>query len=223
MLDQVVSLPMFKYVIAISWYARLVEVSRYYGTDFPPDSSRLVTAGKAIQLPSVVCKYVEVLGAVSMANGASAIPYCASYRTLVPIGSEWFYDPLEAIQEGGRPDPQTEWSLDEHWIRDYIQATSRLLRNGVEVRNVAKESLGSSELLVGYRHEDDQFQPLACERLSTAVGELGAAYGLRNYDHQAEWPFGDNNAIPPLFIGSSVNPEWIISDLIAGTYIPRSV
>lgn len=223
MLNQVVTLPMFKYVVSITWYARLVEVSRFYGTCFPPMSSDLVQVGRAIQLPSIVCKYIETLGQVTMANGASTVPYCASYRELIPIGSEWYYDPLEAIQEGMRPDPHTEWSLDEDWVRDYVQATSRILRNGVEMRTLTREFSGSLELLVGYQHEDLKLRPQSCERLSTAVGELGAAYGLRDYGTQADWPFGDNYAIPPLFEGASINPELTISDLISGTYIPRSV
>jgi hypothetical protein len=44
----------------------------------PSDASRLNSLVKAVKLPTVICNYIESIGRVTLANGASVVPHIAN-------------------------------------------------------------------------------------------------------------------------------------------------
>lgn len=208
-----ITLPLFKYVISIAWFGRLIQVNKQLGMNMHIEATRLIEVAYAIPLPHLVCRYIETLGEYTMLSGAQLLPYCANYREMVPLGSEMYYDPLEALQEAGRPDPATDWSLDQEWIQIYIQAVGRFDQISVDFRTLTREYTGSAELLVGSTLTPYGLVPFTPERQTQAVGALGACYELRDYDRREDWPEGDNYMLSRVYSCQAVVPSLYIAQL----------
>lgn len=208
---------LFRYIASLSWFRRLIYVNKAEGYPISDDTTALETAMQDVRLPGVLCRYIESLGPIKLANGASVIPYCANYRELIPIGSQWFYDPLEALEELGVPDPHTPFSFVSGLVAQYTEASSQFYRCGIELRTVKADVAGFQELIIGFSPVQDLVTPLSPELQIKAVGDLGAAYQWRDHSEQLAWPFGDNQILSPLFVSESVSPTLVIANLTVGS------
>lgn len=215
-MPDVIDIHLFRYVISLAFYARLVAVNIHYGLSFPRGSSELKKATTGLQFPIVICQYIETLGLVMMQNGTKILPFVDDYRRLIPIGSEMFYDPLEAIQDARRPDVHNEWSIDLKWLAHYnTVAIPKLLRSGIDMRTILQESCeGKAELLISFKESEDQVEPLSPERQTLSVAHRGAAFRFRNMDSQTDWIFGDNWIISPQFTCEAISPDNILANII---------
>jgi len=205
-------LDLMRYVVALSWYTRLIDVNSASGYPIQEDTLAMRTALRGIMFPGVICRYIESLGAIILANGASVLPYCANYRELIPIGSDWYFDPLEALEGLHVPDPHTSFSYVSDLVTKYTEASAQFYRCGIELRTVRLDVDGFTELIVGcVPQEHDRVKPVAPERINSSVAELGAAYQWRDYSLHKEWPFGDNEIFSDLFVGDVISPKLVIA------------
>jgi hypothetical protein len=88
-----------RYVVSVAWYNRLVQVAEQLGYCLGVESASVLRkAAKGIQLPEVVCQYIESLGEVSTNSSVNFVPLC--YRTFdgfCPAVDE----PIEADESEG--------------------------------------------------------------------------------------------------------------------------
>lgn len=212
-LVDVVTCEQFRYVVALAWLGRLIDININLSVAYPEGSSQLKKAVKGLLFPPAICKYIETIGYYVMKSGTRVIPFAADYRDLISLGSEWYYDPLEAIVEARRPDPDNDWSIDFDWISDYtLNVTPKMMRSGIELRTILPGDEGRAELIIGYdEQQGNLIQPISPEQQTLEIAHIGAAYRFRDYTLQNQWPNGENEILAPAFKGADISPSQIIS------------
>lgn len=90
-------------------------------------------------LPDFLCQYVETLGYYKMATGITVIPFIRSYDIMKLHPN--FVDPLTILVQMDKPNPGTDWSIDDEVVLQYKKAISRVLKNAVRLRLVNNAEL----------------------------------------------------------------------------------
>lgn len=207
------------YVLIIAFCNRIVQTAIQHGYNFPLEASRLKQVATGIQLPSVLAQYIESIGAVVMASGATVVPFAADYRDLFPNGNKLMVDPATILREAQRPVPNGDWALDVDWIIEFNDATTRASRTGIRFRAVDNSGFtGRVEMLTSYIMEQGMLLPKAPQVMSEAEAQLGASYRFRNYCDFDGW-FGENKALLfDAFTAIPFDPQIVFSDLCVAAF-----
>lgn len=174
------------YVLSLAFANRVVQCAQTFGYAFPDDASRLKQVATGIQLPEVLCLYIEALGRYRLASGIYVAPYVQDYR-------QWFtsplmLDPKELLIEAGRAPGRGNWSIDKDWILHWNDSTTRASRSGMNFRTVNNLAFeGKPEMTVSCIQVGDETIAVAPQVITSAEAQKGACYQFRHYGDRADW------------------------------------
>lgn len=207
------------YALTIAYANRVVQISLHHGYSFPEHASRLKQIATGIQLPNVLCQYIESIGEFTLSSTATVVPFSGDYRTLFPADSRLMIGPDEILRLADRPVPEGPWALDPDWIVMYNDSTSRASRTGMKFRPVDNTDFrGRPELIVSYQIQDDMLLPTAPQVITEAEAQLGATYRFRDYDQLEGW-FGEHRQLLyNAFVGIPFDPQIVFSDICVAAF-----
>lgn len=215
-----IRLPTLQYNLSIALLNRMVQCGVTMGYSFPPDASKLKQLATGIQLPSVLANYVESIGYVQLASGATVVPFVDNFATLFGDGQP-NVNPGEFLEELDVPwEGDEEWPLHINTIVDYNDATTRASRTGMNFRVVDNSNLaGKVEMLVSYRILGaDMLIPVAPQQMSEAEAQLGTCYRFRNYAEIDLWLGANRELLFDTFTAIPCTPRVIFSDICVAAF-----
>lgn len=213
------------YVTSIALCNRMVQCGITYGYAFPSEASRLKQVASGIQLPSVLCNYIESVGRFVLSSGLSVVPWVDDYRHLFLENNEVQLDPFLLIEEEFRPDQRPEhWPLQIAKITGYNDATTRASRSGMKFRSVDNSDLtGSVEMVVSYARIDTMLLPKAPQIMTEAEAQLGACYRFRDYNQLEQWPGENKELLFDGFTAIPFEPKVVFSDVCVAAFKGASI
>lgn len=220
---QMITLPQLQYVLCITWINRVVQCGLHFGYQLNiQGTSDLKRAASQIQLPDILCKYVEACGAFKLLSGITIAPQSGDYRTLIPADSLLMFDPADALIAAGRPIPPGPWPLDFEWISQWNQRTTRSSRQGMKfsaVNNTLME--GRNEFATMYTvtqaNNPTRLRPMATQLMSDAEAQLGATYYYRNWRNRAEWGL-NRTVLTNTFYGTEFERDLLLANLATKSF-----
>lgn len=201
----------FQYVTLLSIIYRSCKTASSSTTTIIRGLSYLKESVENLLLPDLLCQYIETVGYVKLSSGITVIPYIRTYATMKH--SLDFIDPVAILAQMGRPDPGTDWGIDDEVILQYKRAISRVLKNAVQLRLVNYVDLEAKpEFLAVYEAlPDGRVLPLAFEQMNAQQCTYGAVMKFRDVDTLREW----NGIHPPVVHESkAVVSNTFLTDLI---------
>lgn len=201
----------FQYVTLLAIIYRCQLIASNSTTTLVRGLSYLKESVEKILLPELLCQYVETVGYCKMSTGITVIPYIRNYTTMKR--SLDFIDPVAILAQMDKPDPGTDWGVDDETILEYKRAISRVVKNAIQLRMVnnleleAKpEFLGCYELL-----PDLRVLPFAFEQMNASQCTYGAVMKFRDVGTQRDW----EGITPPVVQETkAVDCNTFITDLI---------
>lgn len=171
-----------QYVTLLCSYLRCAQVMNSTRTQIIFGLSLLKDAVHNILLPDTLCKYVEILGTVTISSGITVIPFFDTYSRM--RDAPWFIDARHLISREDREYTELgEWPVNTRIILRVQQGLSRALKGVLELRTVKTELQGSEELLSSYVELDNgRIQPRSIQKVDVNVCTLGAALRFRDSD-----------------------------------------
>lgn len=186
------TLPLLEYVTCLAYLNRIIQCGIKYGYSISDQTigvADLSHALEGLQLPAVLCRYIESIGLVKMASGASVVPWFTSLRHEFFDGQLGQIDPLVFIREANRPPPPNYWSVDYEWITQWNQATTRPARLGMQFRKLKWSELeGAVEMTVTPIPYNGRVMPTAPQVMPDVDASVGAVFDYRRFNTARLWP-----------------------------------
>jgi hypothetical protein len=202
----------FAYVIQLSVYYRCARIANECKTAFLPRLSDLKTLIDGLLLPDCIATFVETFGIVKLTNGASVCPYFRNHATMTQtVGFVDLADTLRSINRERQnydlppldinPD---NWNINEEIVLKYARASSRALKNAIELRPVDYNNTeGRPEFLTVYEVDGRHIKCRSFDKIDSTQCQLGACYRLRTAEMMQE----GGTQFPVLFGTDNVRPD----------------
>lgn len=210
-----------EYILTLSYALRLLTVASKARYLLAVRFSELKQVMEDILLPDFLAKYIESIGVLKLANGASIAPIAGDYDTIFPAAHPRQIAPHSILARHGIARPENAWSIYYPWIHEYNQACARAVKTGLSFRSIRSESEGRVEMAVSYYDVGDRRTSYIPEVCSETAAELGAIYAFRRYGDTANWLQDDDNnrLLWAPFSGKSFNPSLRASRLCLGMLV----
>lgn len=218
-LTQLIPLDQFIYVINLAFYNRIVTTAGLTGTAFPDGVERLRQVAQTIELPDIICKYIEAIGIVEMANSAKIVPYCMENFTFHCDADYDYTVPIGAIAS-----PHNPWGIDIPTVLAYNEAIARAKPSSINFRLVSGSDVceGRKEMAVSYKRDRFGILPLSPEKLPEGDAQLGAIYHFRNIAKRLAWKRTSRNIcvslIEPHFQTACIEWELIFAKMCSDSF-----
>lgn len=219
-LNQNISELMLSYVTTLALCNRMVQCGIAFGYAFPTSASRLKQVASGIQLPTVLCQYVESVGRVTLSSGLSVVPHVADYNILFPEGSDLQLDPFLLLGDDALHPRPADWPINVDVVANYNDATTRASRSGMKFRAVNNTDLtGKVEMVVSFtRIGQSMLLPKAPQVMTEAEAQLGACYRFRDYSQLQDWPGENKELLFDGFTAIPFEPRVVFSDVCVAAF-----
>lgn len=202
----------FYYILLLSVYYRCALVSNNAKTSLNFELSNMKTMIKDVLLPDALATYVESFGQVKTSSDAIFIPLFRNFEDMLQLAG--FINPSSLLnrvniarEEDGLPHyaSHTVWSLAPQIVVNYTQATTRALKNAIELRRVNFEEMeGRPEFLSVYEVSDGStLSCYALDKIDHNQCQLGAAFRYRTKEQISAGGF----QISPMFGAEDIEPD----------------
>lgn len=199
------------YTLLLSTYYRCAYVTNHSATKIIFGLSQLKSVVEGILLPDVLATFVETFGQVKLSDGSTIAPFFDSYDRMKR--QPGFVDPKTILDRMGLQPIEPEWSLNAEPVLRYMQASTRALKNAMELRPVKYTELeGRPELLGNYRiSEDGTYKVTALDKIDQKQAQLGAVCRFRT-EHFNQFRVGI--ALQPRFGAPDIMPNMFLTNYI---------
>lgn len=192
------------YTLLMCVYYRCALVANSSKTKIIFGLSCLKTLTEHVLLPDVLAQFVEAFGTQKLSNSATIVPYFSNYREM--RRQPGFVDPEVILRRLGLEPSEGDWSIHTLPVLTWEQASSRALKNAMELRPVRYSELeGRPELLGCYEVDDTgTYRVSALDKIDVHQAQLGAACRFRPKDYSG---LNIGLALPPLFGAPDINQD----------------
>lgn len=206
--------------MTIAFCNRVVQCSLAHGYAFPLGASRLKQVANGIQLPSILAQYIESIGSVELASGATIVPHSGDYEAMFPVDFDLMLSPAAILEQAQRPVPPGDWAIDTQWIIEYNDATTRASRSGMRFRLIDSTDLrGRIEMSVSYTLQAEaMLLPKAPQVMTEAEAQLGSCYSFRDYTNRDEWLGLNKELLFDAFTAIPLDPRVIFSGICVAAF-----
>lgn len=179
-----VSIEAFTYTVLLSVLNRMVRIANTSKTAIILHTSDLNTITKDILLPDAIATFVETFGIVTLSNGTKVVPFFRDYPRMQLLPG--FLDPLMLLHDMELEPEFTNWGLHTRPVLDWQVASTRALKNMMELRTVRYDEIeGRPEFLACYHYDvNGRLSPTSIDKMDIHQCQLGAAYGIRRRSYQ---------------------------------------
>lgn len=217
-----ISEDLFLYVIHLCFVNRVVQTSVITGTGFPQGVQRLAMVCSSIELPDIICKFIESVGIVEMMNGTRVVPHIREDYTMYIEAPEFKDVMVPYASYSPHPFGEDSWCISSQSVLDYVEGIARAKPSSMVFRTVAGNNVceGRKEMLVSYQPGlGSLITPETPEKMSESEARLGAIYHFRSLKQGKRWNVRDSRRIlHPTFLTTELEWEVVFAKMTTDSF-----